>query len=474
MMPLHGGREGRRDDKREFGRCAILVRLTDFSARRAQADDESRRFPAAKGNVFSPMPVPRTRRGEERSARRDTSDASGMTWRRADGERESARGLPAWLADDTSARAPPTSKGVDTIEEFKAQMREMERRERGEPSEPLSQPSQRNMFEDFAQEEPEGTSRFARFFGSKSESKQTDGASSPSIESLDLFGMITKRRANTPGTPTLPDVGGHASGAVSSTASPQIASTPHSGHAEPAVSTSTDTPPETKPSAKDMASMQMLMAKLMSGSRSGAAASPSMSSGHSPVVPSGPPGLGSVPPPPGLASNPPPGLAANPPPGIAANPPPGLASNPPPGLSPSTGVPPVFSGRGTPRMPLSTPPPGLRTPATESAAGPDNESVARAAPMDSLAFLQSLMNQGLRGEKSAPNAPRAPGAPPPGFMSYAPPPHLYAPWPYGNSHGLPPMPAPNDPRVPLPAPGNTTGPTAPGPWFPGAAGARPS
>ena len=103
MMPLHGGREGRRDDKREFGRCAILVRLTDFSARRAQADDESRRFPAAKGNVFSPMPVPRTRRGEERSARRDTSDASGMTWRRADGERESARGLPAWLADDTSA-----------------------------------------------------------------------------------------------------------------------------------------------------------------------------------------------------------------------------------------------------------------------------------------------------------------------------------------------------------------------------------
>ena len=32
----------------------------------------------------------------------------------------------------------------------------------------------------------------------------------------------------------------------------------------------------------------------------------------------------------------------------------------------------------------------------------------------------------------------------------------------------------NDPRVPLPAPGNTTGPTAPGPWFPGAAGARPS
>jgi len=234
-------------------------------------------------------PGPRSRAAGKGRIEKEADD--GRSWRRVDDTAPRASGMPAWMADDSAASRPVS--GVETIEAFKAQMREMERRERGEPPAAAAPPREEaaRTDEPETETETETSSRFARFFDTKSDSKAaTSTPSSQNIGGLDLFGMfqtLQKRETpsgsaaespaahTAPGTPTAPRAVPPAQVVCPTAPAPVRAPAPPAAPSEAPV----DGLP--KPSAADMASMQMLMAKLM---------------GHPTAPPEAPPGLGPRPP----------------------------------------------------------------------------------------------------------------------------------------------------------------------------------
>lgn len=420
-------REGRgRDDagtytRREQGRMG-------GGGRRSQQDERSSAF---KPSSFVPAGGVRSRAGNAgRFERRGDNDHDGeRAWRRAaaplpaqpiDTPSAKNTNVPAWMQEDEQVRmsAAPSSapksaaSGIESIEEFKAQMREMERRQRGEPSldSGAAAPKRAAMYADLAQEDTvaEQASRFARFFDVKNEAKggASSGTQSPSISSIDLFGMFqnlqgssgssnrdattsqsmpsSMSRANVQGTSPRPAQLAPPTAGPSAPAPQSLPVSPEQLPSQPTRAPMPENGAAPKPSAADMASMQMLMSKLMSArSQRPSTAAPPDGSPH--VPPGAPPGA-----------------------------PPGLGPHPggPPGVPPPWAMPPREAPRGS-----SAQPPG--------------------APMTSMAFLQSLMN-------APPGRPPMGPTPPAGHPSHPPPPPppppgLYArpPWPGVPPPGLP-------------------------------------
>ena len=280
---MHGEMPGKRDARQRRG--------LDDRARGGDYAEAGRRFPTPRG-TFVPAPAPR--RGKLGEGRR-TDEPRDMAWRRAqDAERSE---VPAWLSDDAGARrgAAPSAAAprVDSIQEFKAQMREKERRERGEAPAPAA-PARRSMFEDLAQEEETDghSSRFARFFSSDANKGGEEKSNASGGIDFDLFSLLQgKKEPEAPAAPAAraaapaaatPPVSVPASApapaptATPPTATPRTASPRvEPSRAEPQRALSQAGAPPA-PSAADLASMQMLMAKLMGGARGGA--SPAVSS----------------------------------------------------------------------------------------------------------------------------------------------------------------------------------------------------
>lgn len=397
-------------------RDARQRRGMDDRVRGGDFAEAGRRFPTPKG-TFVPAPAPR--RGKLGEGRRN-DEPRDMAWRRAqDAERSE---VPAWLSDDAGARrgAAPSSATprVDSIQEFKAQMREKERRERGEAPMPAA-PAHRSMFEDLAQEEETDghSSRFARFFSSDANKGGEEKTNATGGIDFDLFSLLQgKKEPETPtaraaapapqptaATPSTP-VPAPAPTSTPPAAAPRMASPRvEPSRAEPRAPSQAGAAPA--PSAADLASMQMLMAKLMGGSRGGT--SPAVSSPlrqpatpnagtASPAPSSAPSGAPSAPaffqqllnksasasdardsPSPSVPVRPPGGWAPPmgmgapphaPPPGLYGGAPPNrlgwppapyeLGGAPPPGLPPGLvhGVPPPPGLRPPPGMPYAVPP----------------------------------------------------------------------------------------------------------------------
>lgn len=278
----------------------------------------------AKGASATAVPLgPRARVLGKGRVEKDADD--GRVWRRMDDAApRAAGGMPAWMAEDATTARPVG--GAETIEAFKARMREMERRERGEPTvdEPRAPQANSTTHVEEPETESETTSRFARFFDNKNDGKASNSATgSPQIGSLDLFGMFqtmqkrekTTDARGTPGTPTAPPAA-VASPARQPQARPIQSPSPRAPppQAPPpqapapqvrpptAAPAPTDTPVDglPKPSAADMASMQMLMAKLMGRPAPAPAQAPAPApapESRGPIAaPSAPPGLGARPP----------------------------------------------------------------------------------------------------------------------------------------------------------------------------------
>ena len=186
---LHGDASSKRDPRQRRG---------GDERGRGESADAPRRFPAPKG-TFVPAPAPRRGAPSRADARRG-DDGREMAWRR--GQDTERAEVPAWLSDDAGARRPPTSAAgrVDSIQEFKAQMREKERREKGEPAEP---PARRSMYEDMAHEEDTGghASRFARFFSPDAGKGSEEKASSTPAVEFDLFSLIQGKKDSGSSTP---------------------------------------------------------------------------------------------------------------------------------------------------------------------------------------------------------------------------------------------------------------------------------
>ncbi|WFD21255.1 hypothetical protein MCAP1_003516 [Malassezia caprae] len=340
--PMMGGR---RDDGGGSGAG------TFFSRRDAPRDGRGGRralLDGAKGASASAAAAPGPRARAAGKGRSEKEADDGRSWRRVDDAApRAASGMPAWMADDSAASRPVG--GVETIEAFKAQMREMERRERGESPVAAAPPREEAARSDEPEAETETSSRFARFFDTKSDNKAASNApSSQNVGGLDLFGMFqTMQKRETPSSSAAESPAAHT--APSTPTAPRAA--PSAPAVRPAAPPPVRAPPPSvpseapvdglpKPSAADMASMQMLMAKLM-----GRPAAPPESRG--PAPPSAPPEA-------------------------------------PPGLSPRPPVPPM----GLYPRPMPRPAP-------------------HGAPMSQMDFLQSLLRT------SAPGTPGAAGAPPP-------------------------------------------------------------
>lgn len=391
--PMMGGRRDGGADGGSAGAGTLFSRRDmpreGRGGRRALLD-------GAKSTSASATMAPglRARNGGKLRTEKEADD--GRTWRRVDDAApRAASGMPAWMAEDAPAARPVG--GVETIEAFKAQMREMERRERGEPalpvaSAPSGKPKRSDEPEPETETETETSSRFARFFDTKSDSKATSQApSSQNVGGLDLFGMfqtMQKREPpsmsapespaapathTAPGTPTAP-VARPSAPAVRPTPPAGARPSPPSAPPAPLAAPPSEGPVDglPKPSAADMASMQMLMAKLM---------------GRPAATPES---RGSPRPPASAPPEAPPGLGARPP-----GPPMGMYPRPMPGPAP----------------------PG--------------------APMSQMDFLQSLLRT------SAPGAAGAAGAPPP-------PPGLYPGQPPTWPQGPPYAGMPLHPGMPMP------------------------
>ncbi|WFD24914.1 hypothetical protein MEQU1_003620 [Malassezia equina] len=348
------------------------------------------------------VPGPRARNGGKLRTEKEADD--GRTWRRVDDAApRAASGMPAWMAEESTAARPVG--GVETIEAFKAQMREMERRERGEPATPVAgTPSgkAKRSEEPDTETETETSSRFARFFDTKSDSKATSQApSSQNVGGLDLFGMFQTMQKRVPPSMSAPESpaapAAHAAPVVQTApgtptapmarpSGPAVRPTPPAG-ARPSPPSAPPAPlaaPPSegpvdglpKPSAADMASMQMLMAKLMGRP---AATPESRGSPRPPASapPEAPPGLGARPPGPSM----------------------GMYPRPMPGPGP----------------------PG--------------------APMSQMDFLQSLLRTSAPGAAGAAGAASAPPPPPPGLY-----PGQLPSWPQGPPYAGMPL----HPSMPMP------------------------
>ncbi|WFD08525.1 hypothetical protein MVES1_003901 [Malassezia vespertilionis] len=222
-------------------------RADDFGARM-----ESRR--SQRGGAAAGAAVRASHKELERPAfgRMRSQEDAPLGWRRVgaqpEGDASLRTSVPAWMAEEGSAPPPPTAGRVDSIQQFKAQMREKERRERGEPSDE----QQRSMYEDLSNIHEddavnERSSRFARFFdvrseGSKGSAPAQSETQAPQAGSFDLFNIL--QNAGSQSGPSL----------ERELPAPQDQQAPS---AAPLMGGPSG------PSAKDMASMQVLMAKLM-------------------------------------------------------------------------------------------------------------------------------------------------------------------------------------------------------------------
>ena len=182
---------------------------------------QGRRFPTASKPAFTPAHTARVREHhgrtdssgfeliEERPRKpqeqhalprgpRDREKAAHAAREREhDARTTETGGMPAWMGDAGAgtARRP----GVDSIQEFKAQMREKERRERGEPVDQAPAPSADAERAPAPIEDPSGmgrSSRFARFFDAPHKDESHSGSNTPkqapaaTMDSLDLFSMF--------------------------------------------------------------------------------------------------------------------------------------------------------------------------------------------------------------------------------------------------------------------------------------------
>ncbi|KAL4399590.1 hypothetical protein ACI68E_003971 [Malassezia pachydermatis] len=455
--PDHGDGSGGAYGRREFGR----------SRRGGLDEDTGRRVQGGKSLAATAAPAimgasmrPRARQDHK------TEAEESMVWRRSAGAAVGRTGdaghVPAWMSDEPTTRRPAAS-GVEAIEAFKAQMREMERRKQGgsRGQEPDTDRLKRDMHQDLAQDEPdtERSSRFARFFDVKGESKTTDsGTASPSVSSLDLFGMLQSvqkrdptaekgpapRVADTllPSPPAATPLAASVSAAPPSaprTATPTTPLTPASSRAPlpPANTTSsTSTLAGTTPAPSQPPSTAGPTGSSGMASTPASSGTPSMSMGS---ASSGHPGPIDGLPKPSAADMASMqmlmaklmGSTRSP----ATTPSGTVPVRPPPGLAPSTS-----SLPGTPSATSATsPPPGL-APSGPSTPGGWVPPPPPPPQMTSLGFLQSLMassgGTGGRPPASAPGYSGGPPPPPPG-MFMQPPPGVPPP-PHAHPHHPPP------------------------------------
>ncbi|WFD32836.1 hypothetical protein MSPP1_003887 [Malassezia sp. CBS 17886] len=458
-----------------------LIRLEEwYGSRKGVAEDgshfdQSRRPPGAAKGAATP-PAATTARARGAKGERDASDTP-MAWRRGAGDDASARGgqgrtpggsMPAWMDDEPTraeGRAPGAGK-MDSIQEFKAQMREKERREKGLPMDAPASATPTPADDDGADGTDGGVyghaSRFARFFDKPSgetgaRSAAPAGGAPVSVDPHDLFHMFQKGGASrgvsaaqsASATPPSGHVaternGGGMDDAASQTHSPAArAAAQQPARSNPATSAAATTPP----TAADMERMQMLMAKLMGGAggmagakstdarpadrgEAGAEQSAASPQPRTPRAPMPPPGL--------------PVPAASP----AGGRPPNVPVGAPPGLPSAHAASARGDEHGVPPHPAQ--PPGIARIGI-----PPQQPAAGAGAPSSMALLHSLLNQSRPRDEPMDRrqAPQGDG----GHVAQAP----FPPAPPGL--GMP----PHAYGRPMPPPGLYPG-MAPGGWVPGA------
>ncbi|WFD34265.1 hypothetical protein MCUN1_001102 [Malassezia cuniculi] len=346
-------------------------------------------------------------RGPPTRKQRSRADESGVWRREKTEEQQKSYDEPEWLADGPPAASEPRT---DSIQEFKAQMREQERRERiaagleaPEPAAPPVQSAPQTARASQAAptataapvEDPSGSrsSRFARFFGGDDKRSSNVNQITGAVEALDLRDIFTHVRQEpakpSPAAPVQSE---------SKAAPPAAASPVPAQSATPAASSAGG------PSAADMESMKKVLA-LLQGSRPQSQESALMAAMMRPQAASGPAT-------PGGAS----GMHA----------PPGMAM--PPGMSGHLNM------RGPPHMPL---PPGLAAP-HQGAGGPAGQEKPR-RPDSAASMLRGDATPDKSGSATPQGPPGIPGGPsghggpgghggPPGMSMRMPPP----------PHGMPP------------------------------------
>ena len=376
---------------------------------------QGRRFPTASKPAFTPAHTARVREHhgrtdssgfeliEERPRKpqeqhalprgpRDREKAAHAAREREhDARTTETGGMPAWMGDAGAgtARRP----GVDSIQEFKAQMREKERRERGEPVDQAPAPSADAERAPAPIEDPSGmgrSSRFARFFDAPHKDESHSGSNTPkqapaaTMDSLDLFSMFKNASLRDAG----PGSGAQATPPPQQVPAPQPAPQP----AQPAAQAS-------GPSSADVASMQKIMSLLQGGAKRPATqpahASPAPAPAPAPAPRGADQGAPRPPPPdsaaflnsllsrsrsgagtpgsPAGAPAPPPGWAS---PGSPAH---GSPAHPPPGMFPGGPHPPwPMAPMPAPSARPTPPPPGLVSPGGHPTGPPPG--LARAPP----------------------------------------------------------------------------------------------
>ncbi|WFD45131.1 hypothetical protein MPSI1_003808 [Malassezia psittaci] len=278
---------------------------------RSEFSEGSRRFPPGKAGFVS---APSTSRRTKLNEARKHDEPKDMAWRKTQDTESSD--VPEWMANDNEAQRPaaPTpiaasgAGRMDSIQEFKMQMRAKERQQRGEPAQPIeSSMTPRAMYEDIANDEDTDSqaSRFARFFSSESSRNHEEKSNTNNAMNFDLFSLLQGNKDNTSSTST-PQAESRTAASVTS---PTLQETPAVQRAAPAIVSheqvvaSPSTQPRQNmpmntasrsnwtardaatpepvdaagskakhatsggpaPSAADLASMQVLMAKLMGG-----------------------------------------------------------------------------------------------------------------------------------------------------------------------------------------------------------------
>lgn len=206
---------------------------------------------------------------------------------------------PAWMRDDAAPQRATPAQRVDSIQEFRAMMREKERAAHGEKEPVGAEPAGGAAA---PVEEPAGmsrSSRFAHFFDGREKGEEKgeaakSGTAAPATDSLDLFKLFQSasvgEKQGTPPAPAPRKPSNATTTATRQVSSPAPASAPASApQASPAVPSPVPqavrpmapaTPPipgQPQPSAADYASMQKIMALLQGGpkrSASGTSSAP--------------------------------------------------------------------------------------------------------------------------------------------------------------------------------------------------------
>ncbi|WFD01088.1 hypothetical protein MYAM1_003849 [Malassezia yamatoensis] len=169
---------------------------------RSEFTEGSRRFPTGKAGL---VPASSTSRRTKLNEARKQDEPKEMAWRKTQDTESSD--VPEWMANDSQAQRPsaPTpiaasgAGRVDSIQEFKMQMRAKERQQRGEAAEPAeSSTAHRAMYQDMANDEDTDSqaSRFARFFSPESSRNQEDKTTHTNAMNFDLFSLLQGKKDN--------------------------------------------------------------------------------------------------------------------------------------------------------------------------------------------------------------------------------------------------------------------------------------